>query len=110
MNGTELPTREQIIKKQSEMIEGACNADGSWKRGWEPALIQCYVKKDETGVYTVVHNINKTNYSLSISPIKVECNHKIRHQGPYSFTFEAWDQEKNPIDIPFRFAISVLGD
>lgn len=104
------PSKTEINNKITQMIEGAANADGSWKKGWQPSLLQCYIKKDEVGVYTVVHNLERKDYSLSLSPIKVECNYKILWQGALSFTFEARDSEQNLIDIPFRFAMSIIGD
>lgn len=104
----ERPSKKQINSQLSKMIEGAANEDGSWKRGWEPALLQCYIKKEDVGVYTFVHNLDRLDYSLNLSPIKMQCKYSIIHQGRHSFTFEAKDNEDNYIDIPFRFAISIV--
>lgn len=109
LNGTKRPDRKLTLDQLSKMVEGACNIDGSWRQGWEPSLVQCYLRKEDLGVYTIVHNINKLNYSLSVSLIKSSGNIVIKDQSANSFTIETWPDSKLQ-DCAFRFAISVLND
>lgn len=88
----------------SRMIEGACNADGSWKRGWQPPG-QSYVRLNSQGNYTVVHNQNRTDYSVSVSLINSIGSIEIKNLTDVSFDVEI-KLENNLANIPFRFAMS----
>lgn len=106
LDGTKRPKSTEILSQLSKMIEGACNEDGSWKQGWEPNLVQCYVRKDGVGLYTVVHNVNNLSYSLSVALVKASGNISILDQNANSFTIETKPDNETK-DCAFRFAISV---
>lgn len=110
VNG-ELPSRAAIDKQHSLMVEGAANADGTWKKGWEPKLLQCFIRKAPHAVYTVVHNVNR-NYALSMSLVKPEPGIKLEvlEQTKKDFTFRIIDEKEDFIDWSFRFAMSILID
>lgn len=94
--------------KLFETYEGACNKDGTFKRGWEPT-VQCYVRKEGVGDYVVVHNLNKLNYSLSVSLLSQPGSFSVSEQGPVSFRLKTF-LNKEPTDFDFRFAMCVIGD
>jgi hypothetical protein len=101
------PSNKEIKKQLSKMIEGAANKDGTWKKGWQPALLQSYIKRLGEGKYEVVHNLNNNKYALSISTIKGEGGCFLLEQNNISFIFEIKKGDAN-IDADFRFAMSVI--
>ena len=104
-----MPDAKVIKRKIAKMIEGAVNADGSWKKGWEPALLQCYMRKEGDGIYTFVHNLNRADYSLSHNTLR-EGGTFIRYMGDVSFTVETHDKDQNLVDLDWRFALNIIGD
>ena len=104
-----VPSASKIKKKISKMIEGALNANGSWKRGWEPVLLQAYMRREEEGVYTYVHNLNRSDYSLSHNTLHGGGTF-IRNMGPVSFTIETRDENQELKDLDWRFALNIIGE
>lgn len=52
-------------------FEGACNVDGTFKKGWHPkGQGQWFVKHLGTGFYRVYHNLNTTDYAASFRIVK----------------------------------------
>lgn len=100
------PKEAQLKLFQS--IEGAANADGSWKKGWEPG-IQTFVRKEGMGDYVIVHNLNRLDYSLSVSLLTQPGSFEISEQREVSFRLKT-TLNKEPFDSAFRFAISIYGD
>lgn len=87
-------------------FEGACNADGSFKRGWQPPG-QWYVRKEGPGKYTVVHNQNRLDYGLSCSLLKEDSIGTIRSSNLLDVSFDLEiTRDGTPIDLPFRFHIT----
>ena len=109
MKNIERPTEKDTLSQLSQMIEGACNEDGSWKKGWQPNLIQTYVRHEDVGKYVVVHNLNNNRYSLSVSLIKANGNIAISDMNDISFRIDI-SISGEAKDCGFRFAISVIGD
>lgn len=106
-------TREGASQKEIQLklfnsLEGACNKDGTFKRGWEPT-VQSYVRKEGVGNYVVVHNLNREDYSLSVGLLSQPGSFEIAEQGPVSFRLKT-SLNKEPTDFDFRFAICIIGD
>ena len=86
-------------------FEGACNADGSFKKGWQPPG-QWYVRVNASGKYTVVHNQNRLDYALSCSLLK-DTHGTIKSSNLTDVSFDL-DITSNgePVLLPFRFHIT----
>ena len=102
------PTSKEIQLKLFSNKEGACNKDGTFKKGWEPG-IQSFVRKEGVGNYVVVHNLNKLDYALSVSLLSQPGSFKISEQSDVSFRLETF-LDKEPTDFEFRFNICIIGD
>lgn len=90
----------------NKMLEGACNADGSWKIGWQlPG--QTGVRVNSQGNYTVIHNLNRLDYGVSVSLIKSEGTIETKNLTDVSFDVEIKLGE-NLANLPFRFAINFV--
>lgn len=86
-------------------FEGACNADGSFKKGWQPPG-QWYVRREGPGKYVVIHNQNRTDYAVSSSLLKDDKGAiKVTNLKDVSFDLNI-DRNGDPIDLAFRFTIS----
>lgn len=95
---------EPIYYGLNRMMEGACNADGSWKKGWQlPG--QSYVRLNSSGHYTVVHNLNRIDYSVSASLINSIGTVEIENLTDVSFDIKI-SLNNEPANIAFRFAIN----
>ena len=95
--------------KLVKSLEGAANKDGTWKKGWEPT-VQSFIRKEGTGDYVVVHNINRLDYSLSVSLVPSQPGTiSISDQTDVSFRVK-FTRGKEPFDSDFRFAIGIIGD
>lgn len=106
-------TREGASQKEIQLklfnsLEGACNKDGTFKRGWEPT-VQSYVRKEGVGNYVVVHNLKRLDYSISVSLLSQPGSFKLSEQSDVSFRLEAF-LDKEPTDFDFRFNICIVGD
>lgn len=87
-------------------FEGACNADGSFKKGWQPPG-QWYVRKEGAGKYTVVHNQNRIDYGVSASLLKDDKGTiKVSDLKDVSFLIEIRCGE-TAVDLPFRFTMGL---
>jgi hypothetical protein len=94
----------QIKQGIINSFEGACNADGSFKQGWQPPG-QWFVRKEGPGKYVVVHNQNRIDYAVSSSLLKNDVGTiKVRNMKDVSFDIEI-SRNEVPIDLPFRFHI-----
>lgn len=102
------PSKEEIQLKLFKSLEGACNKDGTFKKGWEPT-VQSYARKEGIGNYVVVHNLNRLDYSLSVSLLSQPGSFKVSEQGAVSFRLETF-LDKEPTDFDFRFAMCIIGD
>lgn len=87
------------------MIEGACNADGSWKKGWQPPG-QAYIRVNSPGKYTVVHNQNRLDYSVSAALINSIGTLTVNNLTDVSFDVTIQLDKDNFANIPFRFAMN----
>lgn len=97
---------KHMNKVLSSTIEGACNANAIWKKGWQPPG-QWYVKKETIGVYTIVHNLNTIKYSIVASLLKSPGTIEIRNLTDISFDLEI-KEDSALKDRDFRFAVSII--
>lgn len=102
-----IPSQAEILKQRLLMIEGACNADGTWKEGWKPLLNQCDLIKLELGKWKFIHNVNTLQYSVSASLIKTTGNINLLELNKNDFVVEIKNSNGDNFDLPFRFAMSI---
>lgn len=100
------PSLSEIKKHEQKTYDGAANKDGSWKKGWNP-FIQGFVRKEELGVYTIIHNLKTKNYSVSVSLIDQLGSFEIQEVGEVSFKLKI-KYNNEPIDSEFRFSIFLM--
>lgn len=95
-----------VVNNNFKNLEGACNADGTFKRGWEPT-VQSSVRKEGVGNYVIIHNLNDVQYSLSVSLLSQPGTFEVSEQSDVSFRLKTY-LDKEPTDFNFRFSICRL--
>lgn len=95
-----------VINSNFKNLEGACNKDGTFKRGWEPT-VQSFVRREGVGDYVVVHNLNDVHYSLNVSLLSQPGSFEISDQNEVSFRLKTY-LDRIPTDFEFRFNICMV--
>lgn len=90
----------------SKVMEGACNADGSWKRGWQLPT-QSGVKHESVGVYTVTHNLGTLKYAASATKLSPMGGAKFIELSVNTAVIEIRDENQELQDSAFRFALNM---
>lgn len=103
----EPPTLKEAQKILQRVVEGAVNKNCTWKQGWEPNLIQSFVKRLEEGKYQVFHNLSNPSYALSLSLVGSPGNIQVIEQDKDYFTVLIKDGDQKIFDCDFRFAMCI---
>lgn len=101
-------TIKELQRKLAANFEGISNKDGTFKNNQSPG-VQSFIRKEGTGDYVVVHNLNRLDYSLNVGLATQPGTFKISDQNAVSFRLETF-LDRKPTDFEFRFNICVIGD
>lgn len=87
-------------------FRGECTKNGAIKVA---PTIQSFVRKEAVGVYVVYHNLNKLNYSVSVSLANQPGSFNISDQNKVSFKLETF-LDRVPTDFDFSYSLCIIGE